>query len=84
MIARAVCFFRGHYGDVEAPCRRCGSYVSYEGFAVHHLNLSLTHRLSYRWWKFKERRARRLAWRSQETCAECGKRRKGCDDCIPF
>lgn len=84
MIHRMFCFFRGHSFNPESPCGRCGSYLSYLDYAARRLHLNLLDRLREAARERRKARARERAWRSDKPCAECGKNRSGCDDCIPF
>ena len=86
IIARISCFFRGHGGQIYEPCSRCNTYVTYEDFAVKYLHQPLPRRLEIRWRDFNLWRERRLRWSraTNKPCLQCGKRRRGCDDCIPF
>lgn len=87
IIARISCFFRGHIGtSVEAPCERCDAYLSYLDVAAKSLHESLPRRIQLRWYEFRRWRERQRKWRraANKPCLQCGKCRRGCDDCIPF
>lgn len=70
-----VCWYFGHAGWVDEPCRRCGECVGYEdvasGLTRHERLMDKVSRYALRWWL-------------PERCIDCGRRYGRHDRCLPF